>query len=34
VRPLRILLGDDHTLVRQGVRKIIEENKTWISERT
>ncbi len=29
MKPLRILLGDDHTLVRQGVRKIIEENKQW-----
>jgi DNA-binding NarL/FixJ family response regulator len=29
VKPLRILLGDDHTLVRQGVRKIIEEHKHW-----
>jgi two-component system response regulator NreC len=29
LKPLRILLGDDHTLVRQGVRKIIEENKQW-----
>jgi two-component system, NarL family, response regulator NreC len=25
----RILLGDDHTLVRQGIRKIIEERKSW-----
>jgi DNA-binding NarL/FixJ family response regulator len=29
VKPLRILLGDDHTLVRQGVRKIIEEHHDW-----
>jgi DNA-binding NarL/FixJ family response regulator len=29
VKPLRILLGDDHTLVRQGVRKIIEEHQDW-----
>jgi two-component system, NarL family, response regulator NreC len=29
LKPLRILLGDDHTLVRQGVRKIIEEHKHW-----
>lgn len=29
MKPLRILLGDDHTLVRQGVRKIIEEHKHW-----
>jgi DNA-binding NarL/FixJ family response regulator len=26
---LRILLGDDHTLVRQGVCKIIEEQAEW-----
>jgi DNA-binding NarL/FixJ family response regulator len=26
---LRILLGDDHTLVRQGVRKILEEQPQW-----
>jgi two-component system, NarL family, response regulator NreC len=26
---LRLLLGDDHTLVRQGVRKILEEQKEW-----
>ncbi|HVW06536.1 MAG TPA: response regulator transcription factor [Vicinamibacterales bacterium] len=24
-----ILLGDDHTLVRQGVRKILEEHRDW-----
>jgi DNA-binding NarL/FixJ family response regulator len=29
VKALRILLGDDHTLVRQGVRKIIEEQPNW-----
>jgi DNA-binding NarL/FixJ family response regulator len=29
LKPLRILLGDDHTLVRQGIRKIIEEHKPW-----
>lgn len=29
MRSLRLLLGDDHTLVRQGVRKIIEEQKAW-----
>jgi DNA-binding NarL/FixJ family response regulator len=29
LKPLRILLGDDHTLVRQGIRKIIEEHKAW-----
>jgi DNA-binding NarL/FixJ family response regulator len=27
---LTILLGDDHTLVRQGLRKIIEEQPDWI----
>lgn len=26
---LRILLGDDHTLMRQGVRKILEERQDW-----
>lgn len=26
---LRILLGDDHTLVRQGLRKILEEHPEW-----
>ncbi|HWB14949.1 MAG TPA: response regulator transcription factor [Vicinamibacterales bacterium] len=26
---LSILLGDDHTLVRQGIRKILEERQTW-----
>ena len=26
---LRIVLGDDHTLVRQGFRKILEERREW-----
>ena len=26
---LRIVLGDDHTLVRQGLRKILEEKREW-----
>ena len=26
---LRILLGDDHTLLRQGLRKILEEQAEW-----
>jgi DNA-binding NarL/FixJ family response regulator len=26
---LRILLADDHTLVRQGLRKILEERRDW-----
>jgi len=26
---LRILLGDDHTLMRQGLRKILEERPDW-----
>ena len=26
---LRILLADDHTIVRQGVRKILEEHPNW-----
>jgi DNA-binding NarL/FixJ family response regulator len=29
VAKLRILLGDDHTLVRQGLRKILEERREW-----
>ncbi|MBP1635040.1 MAG: two component transcriptional regulator, LuxR family [Acidobacteria bacterium] len=27
--PLRILLADDHTIVRQGLRKILEEDRSW-----
>ena len=26
---LRILLADDHTIVRHGLRKILEENRDW-----
>ncbi len=26
---LRILLADDHTLVRQGIRKVLEEQPEW-----
>ena len=26
---LRILLGDDHTLVRQGFKKILETRPDW-----
>ena len=29
MRRLRLLLGDDHTLVRHGLRKILEERKEW-----
>jgi two-component system response regulator NreC len=29
VAKLRILLGDDHTIVRQGLRKILEEGTEW-----
>ncbi len=29
MKPLRILLADDHTLVRQGVRKILEDQENW-----
>ena len=29
MRKLRIVLGDDHTLVRQGLRKILEEKREW-----
>src|SRR5687767_15031109 len=27
--PLRILLADDHTVVRQGLRKVLEEREDW-----
>ena len=27
--PLRILLADDHTMVRQGLRKVLEERPEW-----
>ncbi len=27
--PLRIVLADDHTLMRQGLRKILEERPDW-----
>jgi two-component system response regulator NreC len=27
---IRLLIGDDHTLVRQGLRKILEERSDWI----
>lgn len=26
---LRIVLGDDHTIVRHGIRKILEERREW-----
>ena len=26
---LRIVLGDDHTIVRQGLRKILEDRRDW-----
>lgn len=29
VGKIRIVLGDDHTLVRQGLRKILEEQPEW-----
>ena len=29
MRKLRLLLGDDHTLVRHGLRKILEEQPAW-----
>jgi DNA-binding NarL/FixJ family response regulator len=29
VSRLRLLIGDDHTLVRQGLRKILEERPSW-----
>lgn len=28
--PLRILIADDHTLVRQGLRKILESQSGWV----
>ena len=29
MKALRIMLADDHTLVRQGVRKILEDQEDW-----
>jgi DNA-binding NarL/FixJ family response regulator len=29
MRSLRILLADDHTVVRQGLRKVLEERPEW-----
>jgi DNA-binding NarL/FixJ family response regulator len=29
VPKLRVVLGDDHTIVRQGIRKILEERRDW-----
>jgi two-component system, NarL family, response regulator NreC len=29
VADLRLLIGDDHTLMRQGLRKILEERADW-----
>jgi DNA-binding NarL/FixJ family response regulator len=29
MNPLRILLADDHTLFRQGVRRVLEEQPGW-----
>ena len=29
MRKLRVVLGDDHTIVRQGIRKILEERHEW-----
>ena len=29
MKKLRILLADDHTLVRQGLRRILEEKSEW-----
>jgi DNA-binding NarL/FixJ family response regulator len=29
VARLRLLIGDDHTLMRQGLRKILEERSDW-----
>jgi DNA-binding NarL/FixJ family response regulator len=30
VARLRLLIGDDHTLFRQGLRKILEERPDWV----
>jgi len=30
VGKIRVVLGDDHTLVRQGLRKILEEQRDWV----
>lgn len=30
VQTVRILLADDHTVVRQGLRKVLEERPDWI----
>ena len=27
--PIRILLADDHTIVRQGLRKVLDESDAW-----
>lgn len=29
MRKLRVLLGDDHTIVRHGIRKILEGRRDW-----
>jgi DNA-binding NarL/FixJ family response regulator len=29
VDELRVLLGDDHTVLRQGLRKILEDRRDW-----
>jgi len=29
MKPLRLLLADDHTVVRQGLRKVLEERPDW-----
>jgi two-component system response regulator NreC len=29
MKPLRLLLGDDHTILRQGLRKILAERADW-----
>lgn len=29
MKPVNIILADDHVLVRQGIKKIIEENPQW-----
>ena len=29
MRPLKILLADDHVMVRQGLRKVLEERAGW-----
>jgi DNA-binding NarL/FixJ family response regulator len=29
VKPIRVLLADDHTLVRAGIRALLETSRMW-----